>query len=694
MGNNNKVVASLGIRLTTDLMEFQKGMKKAAKQFKRMSRQIQKVGKTLTTHLTLPIVAAGTAMLYTSNKAADYADKIDKAAIKTGLTRESLQELSYVADQAGVDFASIEGAVQRLTKAMGDAEYGSIRQIEAFKKLGVNIKDSSGNMKEMKEIFPEIIGELSSMQNETERNALAMELFGRSAMNIVPHLSVLGKEGMQQLIEKAHKMGLVMKDDAIAGLVAYKDNLSTLKQQFQALSREIAEGFVPIMQDFIIPLIRDNIIPIVKKWAKQWNSLSESTKTIALKLAAIVSIVGPLLTIFGKLTKMFGSLIAFFGKLKLAAIGTCAAAADLALIAKVLYDSWSPIKYFFMKLWLDIERSFVKVALVIINVFDNILKHVGISLSGARSSIESTLADIEGEINKYESKNSNFGSAISNNIIKSLKEAKKYVLDLFNTAKDGPSVSSESGALGSGTQPIKITKDTPVSAINGNDSGINVPKNWKPKKESDWLSGKSPIENNLEMGGLADMSGMVERMKKFRDSINKITIDMKSAFAGLASSIASSWGDSIEAIASGQASIGDLFKNILIAVLDFAKQFGEQLVAAGTATLAFKSLLLSPGAAIAAGMALITAASALKGMLAKGPKAPALATGGLAYGPTMAMVGDNPRAHIDPEVISPLSKLKALMPQANMPGEVRLRAEGGDLVGIFNVFNRKNNSMR
>jgi hypothetical protein len=40
---------------------------------------------------------------------------------------------------------------------------------------------------------------------------------------------------------------------------------------------------------------------------------------------------------------------------------------------------------------------------------------------------------------------------------------------------------------------------------------------------------------------------------------------------------------------------------------------------------------------------------------------PSLAEGGLAFAPTMAMVGDNPNASMDPEVIAPFSKLRSLI---------------------------------
>ncbi|MGO4543225.1 hypothetical protein AB4Z29_00295 [Paenibacillus sp. 2TAB23] len=45
----------------------------------------------------------------------------------------------------------------------------------------------------------------------------------------------------------------------------------------------------------------------------------------------------------------------------------------------------------------------------------------------------------------------------------------------------------------------------------------------------------------------------------------------------------------------------------------------------------------------------------------KVPKIPRLAKGGLAYGPTLAMVGDNKGASVDPEVVSPLSKLQDML---------------------------------
>lgn len=47
------------------------------------------------------------------------------------------------------------------------------------------------------------------------------------------------------------------------------------------------------------------------------------------------------------------------------------------------------------------------------------------------------------------------------------------------------------------------------------------------------------------------------------------------------------------------------------------------------------------------------------------PRIPRLATGGIVRAPTIAMVGDNPNAYRDPEIVSPLSKLNSMMDEKN-----------------------------
>jgi hypothetical protein len=73
---------------------------------------------------------------------------------------------------------------------------------------------------------------------------------------------------------------------------------------------------------------------------------------------------------------------------------------------------------------------------------------------------------------------------------------------------------------------------------------------------------------------------------------------------------------------------------------------------------------------------------------------PALAMGGLAYGPTMATVGDNRNARVDPEVIAPLSKLKGMLDGGGSPYILTTRVAGSDLLVIMEKARNINSRIR
>jgi hypothetical protein len=92
---------------------------------------------------------------------------------------------------------------------------------------------------------------------------------------------------------------------------------------------------------------------------------------------------------------------------------------------------------------------------------------------------------------------------------------------------------------------------------------------------------------------------------------------------------------------------------------------------------------LGPGAIAVAGAAGAGAAVLFNTMINK-VAPPKLAEGGLAFGTTMATVGDNRNSRVDPEVIAPLSKLKSMMGDMGMGGVLETRISGNDLIILLN----------
>lgn len=170
----------------------------------------------------------------------------------------------------------------------------------------------------------------------------------------------------------------------------------------------------------------------------------------------------------------------------------------------------------------------------------------------------------------------------------------------------------------------------------------------------------------------------------------------------LANSIVAA-AEAIGQIMAGDLGFGGLMKAILLQFANFLKQIGSQMIQFGVMIIAFKSALKSvlanPWAAIAIGAAMVAAAAVMTALINKQAKenAPKLAKGGLAFGPTYAMVGDNPNAGVDPEVIAPLSKLKDIMGGGSSAQHIQitlggqLTAKGRDLVYVLGKESFKTN---
>lgn len=195
---------------------------------------------------------------------------------------------------------------------------------------------------------------------------------------------------------------------------------------------------------------------------------------------------------------------------------------------------------------------------------------------------------------------------------------------------------------------------------------------------------------------------------KFSEALTYVSQTIAQVIEGFENSVNQFLAEGIAATAEalGQMIAGDLgFDGLLKAILkqfaNFLKQIGTQLIEFGVMIIAFKSALKSvlwnPWAAIAIGAAMVAAAAVMTALINKNAEknVPKLAKGGLAYGPTYAMVGDNPNAGTDPEVIAPLSKLQAMLPAGGATQNVQitlggqLTAKGRDLVYVLGKENFK-----
>lgn len=271
-----------------------------------LGKNMEKTGMMMSKFITAPLIAAGSALVLAADKTGKYADKLLDLTQITGLSTDKLQELEHIARIAGVDFDGLTNTIAKFTSKLPEIARGTGYGSEAIKKLGVNIYDANGNVRDMNELFPEMIKKLQGMENVTERNAIAQQIFGRSLKDIAPVLGMTAEQ-MDAIMQEAHDMNLIIGEDGLRAANDFRIEMEKLKAEFTKFWQRLAIDFIPTLKDTLIPLVRDTLAPafqkvigLVKNAVDWFGKLSKEHKETILKIVAVAAAIGPLLVIIGK----------------------------------------------------------------------------------------------------------------------------------------------------------------------------------------------------------------------------------------------------------------------------------------------------------------------------------------------------------------------------------------------------------
>lgn len=196
--------------------------------------------------VTAAAVAAGTALVNCTVEGAKFADEILTLSSVTGVSTQTLQEWSYASELVDVDLGTMSGALTKTTKSIAGVAEGSEGATEAFDKLGVSALDSNGNMRDSEDVFWDIIDALGDIENETERDAIAMELLGKSAQDLNPLIEV-GSEGMAEYAEMAHEAGYVLDDETLGAFGEFDNELQRLSSGSKAAKNALGTILLPTL---------------------------------------------------------------------------------------------------------------------------------------------------------------------------------------------------------------------------------------------------------------------------------------------------------------------------------------------------------------------------------------------------------------------------------------------------------------
>lgn len=359
-------------------------IKVVGEKFQEAGSKVEEVGRKLS-GISGAAAAIGGGLLKLGYNSAQSADDLNTLAQQTGISTDELQKMRYASELVDVSVEDITGALRKMKPKMDENN-------ETFQKLGVSVANADGSLRNATDVFYDSIDALSKVQNETERDQLAMALFGKSADQLAGIVDD-GGAALKQYGAEAEKLGLIMSGETLDALNQTNDVIDQTKARLAGTMAQIGADVAAVLG----PALEKGAEWIGTITAKLRELTPEQTETI-LKIVAIVAAIGPVLTIGGKLISGVGSLISILGSVVgfLGGPLTIAIAAIIA-VGVLLYKNWDTIKEKATELWNGVKSTFESIKNTVSSVVSSVvgqMQALWSKISGVFNSIKDKVSSV------------------------------------------------------------------------------------------------------------------------------------------------------------------------------------------------------------------------------------------------------------------------------------------------------------
>ena len=346
-------------------------LRAASVQLKELGSKATAAGRAMTGVSRAAGLVAGAigALAYKSGK---WADDLNTLSKQYRISTKDLQLYGAAAKLVDTDVTSIAKTHVKLTKNMKSALDGSQKQTEAFEKLGIQITDSNGELRDSDTVWQETIAALGKMENETERDALAMTLMGGAAKNLNPLIED-GGETYKNVADTMKKYNLdFVTQETLDKANEFNDKIDTIKAvgmlALQGLGAELAGVLAPALE---------KVVGYAGKFAEWISNLNPKILAVVMAVAALVASIAPALLLFGALASAAGAVAGVLAGITAPMVAIAAGIAALAVVIGTALAKSEPFRNAMATLGQTLVSVFLPVIKQLVSTFKQLFSIIG-----------------------------------------------------------------------------------------------------------------------------------------------------------------------------------------------------------------------------------------------------------------------------------------------------------------------------
>lgn len=371
-----------------------KGVARSVKITHKALKDIGTAGGELMRKVGIPAALSFGAVAYgainATRAALDFAGGIQDSAERTGASVEGYQSLANMLGLVGGTAEDAERSFNIFNKGIAEASGGVDKEFAGLmKKMRIPLKDAQGHLRGLTDVMPELADAFAANKDPATRTRMAMELFGKSGVKMIPIL-IQGGDALRAMTKEQERLGGVLSAGAVGALDDMGDSIGFVGMQIRTQWASAVAKMVPIITPLIKQLtewiaknkelIQTTIVEVLTGVAAaikevDWvafikgvkdtvNSVREfvayvgGVKNIVIALG-LAWIAGPLAAILsiGMALARFAAGMSMLLMANPIILAIVAVVALLAGAAYLIYKNWEPIKAFFSDLWNNLGRA-------------------------------------------------------------------------------------------------------------------------------------------------------------------------------------------------------------------------------------------------------------------------------------------------------------------------------------------------